>query len=350
MGAGNGKVIPTSDVPKDALAVDVGAKIEKPAKTGPAAMTTGARAEVLAVCTMAIGAAQCDAVRVVIYGEEILRLPASDPNACASSIVNTIEEDATGREAGMRHVYSVGALRGDVEAYKGVVRVTGGGLVAGPNNSVAQLDGSPVSIIKQAQRHTDAAIGHVVRSHTMVTGSLERELDRKTARVDKLEAEVDRLRGELRTALEQGKADAARAETERMRMAMLNQIGAKLLSYIPDVLGTWFPIEEGKGEKGGAKKKRAGDEERGKPAPKSILQALASITDDQLGQVRAVLTATQVAIVERARGGEVITVGDVLEVAELSDEATHVLPTVLRPDQTFALLEGFQSIKPREGA
>lgn len=339
MGGSNGRTdLVVADVPADALDVATSAsssskaKGEKVDRIAPARVPTGARAEILAICTQASGNADCDSVRVECYGETIIKRPVRDPVETSSGLIGFIAQDADGREPGTRHAYKVIASRGDRDVYEAMVRVTGGGIVAGDER---QLDVSAHGLLREMASQQRDAARLVISSHTSAMQSLQRENDRKSARVEFLEEQNDKLRRELREALEQGKADAARAETERNRAELVNRAGQQLIKFLPLLLRKWFPMPEGAVSK----------ERSEQPAPASFVRALASVTDEQLAKAKHVLSAEQRDAVDRARGGDELTIADVIACSQLSDEAMEVLPTVLRMDQVAAILEAGEAIK-----
>lgn len=297
-------------------------------------VTPSARSEVLALVQQACSAA-CDAVRVVVYGEEIIRAPASDASTLGERLIEHIRDDASTREHG-RHGYHLHGMRGDSVAFSTVVRLTGGGASSGSTS----IEPTTAGTLKAVLRHQESLAGLLVKSHAVTLDSMGRELERTRERCELLEDQNDKLRSELRQALEGGKADAARAEQERARTELIIHTGRQLLRYLPHVLKTWFPIGEAEGE--------SDDGEKGKPkpAPSGIVSALAGVTDEQLERAASVLTTAQREIIGRARAGAAVSVLDVVKLAdELTDEATDTLARVLRPDQMVALVDAMSLVE-----
>lgn len=305
---------------------------------GPSKVAPGARAEVLAIVEQACGPGGCDTVRIVVAGEELARVTASDASQTAERLVRLVEEDATTREPS-RHSYAISALRDDREVFRSVIRVMGGGQSGSPG--VFSADPTAAGALKLVLRHLEATGGLLVRSQGVTLDSMARELERTRARLETLEDQNDALRAQLQRAIEGGRVDEARAEQERRRTELIVHAGRQLLRYLPHILSTWFPMPEDESEKG----------KPAKLAPPAVAAALGGVTDDQLAAARDVLTVEQLAIVERARAGGAITVPDVVRLADISEEAAMRLSTVLRPDQFAALVDAFSvvTVPPSKG-
>lgn len=323
------------------------AVIDGGASTSTAArLTAGARAEVLSIVEQACGASSCDLVRVVIHGEEIARMEARDPQRTGERLIALIQEDAGAREHG-RHSYTVSAIRGDAVIYSSQVRVTGGG----QPGAALSVEPSAAGALKVALRHQEAIAGLLVRSHASVLDAQSREIERLRERCEKLEGTNDALRAELRRAIEGGRADEMLAEAERRKSELMIEAGRKLLRYMPAVLAHLFgsPDEIRAAREAEEAGKGKAEGKPAKLAPASFVRALASVTDQQLAEARAVLTPAQAEIVERARSGSAVTLSEaVLLGAELGDEASEALMTILRPDQVAALVDAMADLRPGE--
>lgn len=318
----------------------VGASITSSGGGTASKLTPGARAEVAAIVEQACGPSNCDSVRIIISGEELTRIAATDSQKSAERLIRLIEEDASTREAA-RHSYSIAACREDREVFRTMVRVMGGGQQgSAPGFS---LEPSAQGALKLTLRHLEATGSLLVRSHAVTQESMARELERVRARVELLEDQNDALRAELRRALEGGRVDEAKAEQERRRTELIVHAGKQLLRYLPHMLKTWFPMPDDDDA--------PASEKATKLAPPEVAKALAAVTDDQLAATRDVLTADQLAIVERARSGGAVTLRDVVALADISDEAAARLSSVLRPDQFAALVDAMSvvNIPPAKG-
>lgn len=304
-------------------------------------LPNSARAEVLALFSVA-SRVQTSAVRVQIYGEELLRTDPTgvSPEEMTRRILAVIVDDAREhRSATERHTYAVTLHRDESELFKATVRLRGGrrdpeiGIGGVPQSSI---DASPNGIVRLLMKHLHDTQQMSLGMQGTVIQTMRGELERQARRIGELEAENAKLRTELRTIEHEGRADTLRAETERERQRMIHHLGGQLIKVLPHILRKWF-----------------GDlpaDALSAIVPSGIARALASVTDDQIAALRSHLSDAMMRVIERARAGESVSVEDVAAFADLTDAGQAACLATLRPDQLepiIAAVERHQAATPK---